>query len=626
MSGRFLRSPPSKNPSALPADYRPRLTTTSRVTTKCVTDVLARVMVTDWPQLSPPTQQAISEAMTRRSTAFTLVSPGGFFKLHYDITGTHAVPSADLDVSGVPDFVEKVAAYMDTSLVDHRVRGYLDPPSDGGLGGDTLFDVYFENMSYYGYAVPEGSGSEPWNDYYSHLVMNNDFLGFPTNTDPEGNQAGAAKATAAHEFHHCVQFAYDANEPSWFMELDATYIEDIVFDQVNDNYNYLGSYFNSPQTSLMDQSIHMYSSFIWGMYLAQNFDTSLMVAVWEGARYAGLFNTLSDTLLARYGWTQDSAFADFAVWNYMTATRDDGSYHEEAAFYPAMKMASTFQTYPVNWQSVTGGASGYAANYVQFKPGLNEGQLTVDFNGADNQQWAAFVIISTTVNAHSVEQLTLDPTSKEGRAVIGHFDDYYAVTLVGVNLAEFTGSSLFTYAASLRDPYALSSAVVTDSAVYSGAQRPFTYRVYNTSELSDVVDISISDDLGWAVVDTIDKFVAAGDSVDVTFVVDVPQATPLAEQSVLTFLATSRSDSLVWSEQQISATTVLQRGDVNFSGTISLTDVTYLVNFLFATGPEPMPIRDAADVTCSGVVNLTDLTHMVNMLFLGGPGVSCNPY
>jgi hypothetical protein len=615
-----------RNPSALPAEYRPRTTSGSRLEVKCVTDVLTRVLVADWPQLSPPTQQAISEAMTRRSTAFTYNSPGGFFKLHYDITGTHAVPSTDGDLSGVPDFVEKVAAYMDTSLADHQVRGYLDPPSDGALGGDSLFDVYFENMSYYGYAVPEGPGSNPWNDYYSHLVMNNDFIGFPANTDPEGNQAGAAKATAAHEFHHCVQFAYDANEPSWFMELDATYMEDIVFDQVNDNYNYLDDYFNSPQTSLMNESIHMYSSFIWGMYLAQNFDTSLMTSVWEGARFASVFNSLSDSLLINYGWTQDSAFADFAVWNFMTSTRDDGQHHQEAAFYPAMTIASTFQTYPVNWQSVAGGASGYAANYVQFKPGINEGQLTVDFNGVDNQQWAAFVIISSTVNTHTVQQLTLDPTTKEGRAIIEHFDDYYAVTLVGVNLSEFGGASLFTYAASLRDPYALAAYVVTDSAIYSGDQREFTIRVYNPSELSDVVDVSISDNLGWAVVDTVDKFIAAGDSVDVTFTVIAPEATPLGTQSVLTFLATSRSDSLVWAEQQLSATTMLQRGDVNFSGQVTLTDVTYLVNYMFASGSAPIPTIDAADLNCSGTISLTDLTYMVNMLFIGGPPVPCNPY
>ena len=208
-------------------------------------------IVVQWDQLSVETQQAFREAFTRYSTAYTYDSPGGFFKLHYDLTGTHQVPSADIDSSGVPDFVEKCAAYCDTSLDVHVALGYLLPPSDGGLGGDEKLDVYFENMGYYGYAVPEGPGPEPWNDYYSYLVLHNNFQGFPSNNDPEGDQAGAAKVTAAHEFHHCVQFAYDINEGSWFMELDATYMEDIVFDLVGDNYNYLNSFFMYPEKSLL---------------------------------------------------------------------------------------------------------------------------------------------------------------------------------------------------------------------------------------------------------------------------------------------------------------------------------------------------------------------------------------
>lgn len=615
-----------KQPDQLPAAYRTTALADRALAGRCVTDVLTRILIQEWEQLSPPTQASIEEAMVRRSTAFTYDSPGGFFKLHYDISGIHAVPSADNDLSGIPDFVERIAVYMDTSLEVHRNLGYLDPPSDGGLGGDTLFDVYFEEMSYYGYAVPEGPGSYPWNDYYSHLVMHRDFIGFPPNDDPEGNPAGAAKATAAHEFHHCVQFAYDVNEPSWFMELDATYIEDIAFDHVNDNLNYLPNYFNSPQTSLMDQSIHMYASFIWGMYLAQKFDTSLLVAAWDGARYESIFNTLSDTIMARYGWTQDSAFADFTVWNYMTNTRDDGMHHQEAAAYPLMKIANTHATFPVAPQNPPGGPAGYASNYVQFLPGGQEGQLTITFNGFDNQQWAAFVVKSTAINEHTVEKLVLDPVTQEGTAVIGHVEDYESITLIGANLNEFTTSSIFVYSANLRDPYALSSKVVTDSAIFSGTERDLTYRVYNTSELDDVVNVTVSDNLGWAVIDTVDKFIAAGDSTDVSFTVVVPQATPLEVQSAVTFRAVSKSDSLVWDEQQIMATTVLQRGDVNFTGDINLTDLTLLVAFLFQEGDPPIPVEEAGDLNCSGTLNLTDLTHMVNMLFLSGPGVPCSPY
>ncbi|MCH9023989.1 MAG: hypothetical protein IH931_01525, partial [candidate division Zixibacteria bacterium] len=152
-----------------------------------------------WSELKPETQQALSDALARPSASFSYVSPLGIFKLHYDTSGTNAVSSEDLDTDGIPDYVEKCAAYCDSSYSKHSLLGYLSAPSDGTLGGDSRYDIYFENTGFYGYAVPEGAGSEAWNDRFSYIVMNNDFVGFPLNSDPEGQVAGAAKATAAHE-------------------------------------------------------------------------------------------------------------------------------------------------------------------------------------------------------------------------------------------------------------------------------------------------------------------------------------------------------------------------------------------------------------------------------------------
>ena len=53
-------------------------------------------------------------------------------------------------------------------------------------------------------------------------------------TPPENMQV-----TAAHEYFHAVQFAYDAFEDGWFMEATATWAEDEVFDGVDDNVQYL---------------------------------------------------------------------------------------------------------------------------------------------------------------------------------------------------------------------------------------------------------------------------------------------------------------------------------------------------------------------------------------------------
>jgi hypothetical protein len=60
------------------------------------------------------------------------------------------------------------------------------------------------------------------------------------------------------------------------------------------------------------------------------------------------------------------------------------------------------------------------------------------------------------------------------------------------------------------------------------------------------------------------------------------------------------------------------RGDANGDGAINVSDVVYLINYLFINGPAPDPIQ-AGDVNCDGVVNVTDVVYLINYLFIGGP-------
>jgi len=615
-----------KKPEELPSEYRIFDLVTGKSGLRSATPAILAIM-NSWDQLLPSTQALISSYLIRPSTEFTFDSPSGFFVLHYDTLGDDAVPLADTDISGVPDFVERCASYCDSSLSRHLEFGYRTPPSDTGLGGDEKFDVYFENMAYYGYAMPEDPGPEEWNDYYSYLVLNSDFIGFPPNNDPEGSVAGAAKATVAHEFHHCVQFAYDSGELLWFMELDAVYMEDIVFDHVDDNYNYLLTFFNYPEKSLMESSLHMYSSFVWGLYLAQRFDTSLMVSIWEGARYGDIFDVLSDTLLQNYGWTQDSAFAEFTCWNYITSYHDDGLHHEEAVSYPLIAVSDTHSVYPTFPQFSPRNPAGYGACYVRFRPGLSEGNLRVFFDGSDGRQWSAYVIKSLTDSQHELEKFVLTTGTYEGIIEIPDFHAYESVTLVGANLSEFLGGESYIYSAEMFGDYAVASVILTiDTSVYSGAPRNFEYQVYNTSPLDDVYSIIVWDDAGWIVPDTTDRFIASGDSVVVQVPVHSPVSMPLGESSILHFKAVSRNDTNVYDEQSATAVTVLQRGDANFDGLIDIGDVTYLIAYLFISGDEPVPIIESGNYDCDNGVDISDLTSIIRFLFIDGSPSPCNPF
>lgn len=60
-------------------------------------------------------------------------------------------------------------------------------------------------------------------------------------------------------------------------------------------------------------------------------------------------------------------------------------------------------------------------------------------------------------------------------------------------------------------------------------------------------------------------------------------------------------------------------GDVNLSGTLTAADIIVMVNYVFKSGPSPLPCEAAADVNCSGVVTASDIIHLVVHVFKSGP-------
>lgn len=63
-------------------------------------------------------------------------------------------------------------------------------------------------------------------------------------------------------------------------------------------------------------------------------------------------------------------------------------------------------------------------------------------------------------------------------------------------------------------------------------------------------------------------------------------------------------------------------GDGNGDGSVNLSDVIFVLNYLFKNGPAPNP-PEITDVTCDGKTDLADAIYLLNYLFKNGPAPGC---
>lgn len=65
-------------------------------------------------------------------------------------------------------------------------------------------------------------------------------------------------------------------------------------------------------------------------------------------------------------------------------------------------------------------------------------------------------------------------------------------------------------------------------------------------------------------------------------------------------------------------------GDASGDGFVNITDVVYLINYIFVDGPAPNPIA-AGDADCSGTVNISDGVYLIAYIFSDSPapGAAC---
>lgn len=271
--------------------------------------------------------------------------------VHWTDSSKHAPPSVDDDTNGVPDQVDRTLEVMEEVWAyEVDTLGFRRPLPDGRAShddADPRFDVYLSDIGdngLYGYCAVDdsralaGSGYRFY-DFAGYCVLDDDYAAgeFPFNTPDQNLQV-----TAAHEFFHAVQFAYDAYEDGWLMEGGAAWIEDEIYDAVNDNRQYLrGSQFKKPTMPLdTSQGLSVYGSWGFWRYLSERFGAGIMRAVWnradgsQGAPDAYSVRALRQALDAR-GVSLATVLGDFGL-----VIADPAEFLEEGAAYPSASLDS----------------------------------------------------------------------------------------------------------------------------------------------------------------------------------------------------------------------------------------------------------------------------------------------
>ncbi len=242
-------------------------------------------------------------------------------------------------------FVDAVAHTLEHVYATETGMGFRTPVSDGATAhpGDIgnpngKFDVFLADTGrygVYGYTnIDATTSTAPQQPAY--LVLDNNFstskFCFSRPCTPP---LDSMRVTVAHEFFHAIQFAYDVLEDTWLMEGSAVWMEDRVYDGINDYRQYVAdSPIRYPRTPVdHDGFTDVYGAFtVFKFLTGWMHDPAAVRQVWERTAAPDVYSLQAvDDVILRHHHSLRAAYAHFGVWN----TLPPGSYPGERAGYGA---------------------------------------------------------------------------------------------------------------------------------------------------------------------------------------------------------------------------------------------------------------------------------------------------
>jgi hypothetical protein len=279
---------------------------------------------------------------------------------HWDdntANGDAPSPTDANPANGIPDQIDRTMEVLDNVWdTETTGLGYREPLDDSSStlnhGGGPELDIYLADIGsvgLFGYCTSDDPHAfeftAPW-AVSAYCVLDDDYR--QTQYGFGQTPLEFLQVTAAHEFFHAVQFAYDWFEDLALMEGSAMWMEGQVYPDVIDRINYLGrSALARPGTPLDTGSGGFeYGAWLFWRFLTEKLfgaDPTIIREIWEradGGPSAAFGDEYSFQAVRRalgaHGHDFRGAFAEFG-W-----TNDLRDYEEAELGYPVAPIAATY--------------------------------------------------------------------------------------------------------------------------------------------------------------------------------------------------------------------------------------------------------------------------------------------
>jgi len=429
----------------------------------------------NWPKLESSTQKVLAKYLARPVLGGEGIvrSNGGHFNIHFTACGSDAPPLTDADNNGIPDWVETVASTFEAVYAREVSQlGYRQPPS-------MPYDVYLQQLAGLNEFGHTDSETLIGQSATSYIVIDNDFADFIYH--PYNGLSGL-KITAAHEFHHAIQFGYNFYFDPWYAEATATWIEDEVFDSGNQLYDYLIAYYL--QTTLqLDAAVSTssgggYGRWSFNRYLSEVFyPTTIIKSIWENLATKLPVNgadipmlpVINEVLVSNSG-SLPSSFLGFSK---RFLLNNWASHQNEIGLFPDLtfdatntfRVTTTFTVPLINLPN-------YAFQYLKLQPSA-QGQLTINYPNIPT----AYAMVAFLQSTGSSTQFTADSSGKITIPSVANTDTVYPLTCNNVIGATSTPADLsqsIQPPADAANPFTGNSILIQAPATVCGASNAGT--------------------------------------------------------------------------------------------------------------------------------------------------------